>query len=52
MTNDDVLADYADLANDDILAALEFAALSAVGSFRFRDGHLLPWVDQSVKVRR
>ena len=31
MSNDEILADYADLARDDILAALEFAALSAAG---------------------
>jgi len=31
MTNDEILADYEDLTNDDILAALEFAALSASG---------------------
>ena len=31
MSNDEVLADYADLTNDDILAALEFVALSAAG---------------------
>jgi uncharacterized protein (DUF433 family) len=31
MTNEEILADYEDLANDDILAALEFAALSASG---------------------
>lgn len=31
MTNEQILADYEDLTNDDILAALEFAALSASG---------------------